>query len=393
MEWIWNRYLNFSIKVRLATLCLCYSACIVATGIAAQSGSLLVKYGSMLLFITLGGIFGWINIWSINRPIQRSINYLQTMASGDLSQEIRVLRKNEFSKMLTAMIELQKSIREIIAGIKGTAGELTDASRLLSTTSADIVQGTGDASSQSDSVSYAVGELSTVAVTISGSCQEMADSAAATEAATQKGAETAASMSQVMAEIERMVVSTMEAVKALGENSERIGTIIDAIEDIADQTNLLALNAAIEAARAGEQGRGFAVVADEVRGLAERTSASTKEIQTIITTLQGDVKNVVTLMDKSADSVRTGAEDVRFSNQAISTIAEQMAPLVARVSQVATAAEEQSATSAGITESMQHIARIIHSAAAGAHETAKAAAVLADSSANLEQMVNRFKLQ
>ncbi len=200
-------------------------------------------------------------------------------------------------------------------------------------------------------------------------------------------------MSAVMAEIERMVINTMDAVKALGENSERIGTIIDAIEDIADQTNLLALNAAIEAARAGEQGRGFAVVADEVRSLAERTTSSTKEIQAIIAALQGDVKNVVTLMDKSADSVRNGAQDVQLSTQAISTISEQIAPLVERVSQVATAAEEQSATSAGITESMQRISQIIHSAATGAHETAKAAAVLASSSSNLEQMVNRFKLQ
>lgn len=392
MEWLWNCYLNFSIKVRLATLCACYSFCIVATGIAAQADSLLVRYGSMVLFILLGGIFGWINIWSINRPIQRAIAYLQTMAKGDLSQDIKVLRKNEFSKMLTAMVDLQSSMKEIIAGIKTTAGELTQASHLLSTTSAGIVHGTDEASSQSDSVTTAVGELAMVSVTISGNCQEMADKAAATEAATKRGSETVASMSSVMAEIERMVVTTMEAVKALGENSQRIGAIIEAIEDIADQTNLLALNAAIEAARAGEQGRGFAVVADEVRSLAERTTTSTKEIQSIIGTLQGNVQNVVTLMDKSADSVRHGADDVRLSNDAIRTIAEQMAPLVERVSQVATAAEEQSATSAGMTDSMQHISQTIHQAATGARETASAAAVLSLSSANLEEMVNRFKL-
>jgi methyl-accepting chemotaxis protein len=231
-----------------------------------------------------------------------------------------------------------------------------------------------------------------VSVTISGNCQEMADKAAATDAATKRGAETVASMSSVMAEIERMVVTTMDAVKALGENSQRIGAIIEAIEDIADQTNLLALNAAIEAARAGEQGRGFAVVADEVRSLAERTTTSTKEIQSIIAALQGNVQNVVTLMDKSADSVRHGADDVRFSNEAIQIIADQMAPLVERVSQVATAAEEQSATSAGMTESMQHISQTIHEAASGARETASAAAALSLSSASLQEMVDRFKL-
>ena len=224
------------------------------------------------------------------------------------------------------------------------------------------------------------------------SCHKMADRAGSTNSATLKGEETITHMTSMMGEIERMVIGTMDAVKALGSNSERIGDIVIAIEDIADQTNLLALNAAIEAARAGDQGRGFAVVADEVRRLAERTTSSTREIQSIIGSLQGDVKNVIGSMEKSANSVRVGTEDVQHSSRAIGSIKEQIAPLLEYVAQVATAAEEQSATSTTINESMRQIIGVVQDAETGAHDSAQAADELARSARNLQEMVNRFKL-
>jgi len=392
MNTLWNYYLNFSIKFRLSVLCVCYSVCILAAGFTAQFDSPVIKYGSTAVFIVLGAAFGWVNIWSVNRPIQRAIAYLQTMASGDLSEEIKILRKNEFSRMLAAMRELQGSMRTMISGMQGTAAHLSSASEMLSTTSSQIAEGTENASEQSVSISTAVDQMASVSATISHSCQEMSEKASGTSNATRSGEETIASMTSMMSEIERMVIGTMEAVKALGANSERIGDIVVAIGDIADQTNLLALNAAIEAARAGDQGRGFAVVADEVRNLAERTTTATREVQSIIASLQGDVKNVVGSMEQSATSVRSGAKDVQLSSQAIGTIREHIVPLIDHVSQVATAAEEQSATSHSITESMRRISDVIHDAASGAHRTEQAAAELARSAHELQQMVNRFKL-
>ncbi len=393
MNTLWNYYLNFSIKFRLSVLCACYSICILAAGFAAQFDSPLIKYGSTVLFIFIGAAFGWVNIWSINRPIQRAIAYLQTMAGGNLSEEINVLRKNEFSRMLVAMKELQSSMRTMIAGIQGTAAHLSSASELLSTTSSQIAVGTDSASEQSAAISTAVDEMASVSATISYSCQEMSNKASGTNEATRRGEETISSMTSMMGEIERMVIGTMEAVKALGTNSERIGDIVVAIGDIADQTNLLALNAAIEAARAGDQGRGFAVVADEVRNLAERTTVATREVQSIIASLQSNVRNVIGSMEQSATSVRSGAKDVQLSSQAISTIKEHIVPLIDHVSQVATAAEEQSATSHSITESMRHISDVIHEAAGGAHRTEQAASELSRSAHELQQMVNRFKLK
>jgi methyl-accepting chemotaxis protein len=392
MNLIWNYYLNLTIKFRLSLLCVCYSLCLIASALAAQAGSPLIKYGSVTLFILLGGLFGWVNIWSIRTPLERAVRYLETMAQGDLSEHIVVSRHNEISQMLHAIKKLQDSMHDIIAGIQQTADHLTSASSDLSTNSGKMAEGTEQASHQSNAVSSAVVEMAVVSNDIALSCQRMADRAGSTNNATLKGEETIAHMTAMMGEIERMVIGAMDAVKALGTNSERIGDIVVAIEDIADQTNLLALNAAIEAARAGDQGRGFAVVADEVRRLAERTTTQTREIQSIIGSLQGDVKNVVGSMERSANSVRIGTEDVQHSSRAIGSIKEQITPLLEYVAQVATAAEEQSATSATITESMRQIIGVVQEASAGAHESAHAAAELSRSALALKGMVNRFTL-
>ena len=392
MNHLWNYYLNLSIRFRLSLLCVCYSLCLLAAGVVCQASSPLVRFGSIATFIILGGLFGWANIWSIRTPLVRAVGYLETMAHGDLSQQITVNRHNEISKMLHAMKKLQDSMRDIIAGIQKTADHLTSASSDLSSNSSRMVQGTEHASAQSNSVSNAVGEMAVVSNDIALSCHKMADRAGSTNSATLKGEETITHMTSMMGEIERMVIGTMDAVKALGSNSERIGDIVIAIEDIADQTNLLALNAAIEAARAGDQGRGFAVVADEVRRLAERTTSSTREIQSIIGSLQGDVKNVIGSMEKSANSVRVGTEDVQHSSRAIGSVKEQIAPLLEYVAQVATAAEEQSATSTTINESMRQIIGVVQDAETGAHDSAQAADELARSARNLQEMVNRFKL-
>jgi methyl-accepting chemotaxis protein len=392
MNALWNQYLNLTIKIRLAVLCVCYSVCIVATAVAQQTDSALLRYGSIVLFILLGAIFGYVNIASITNSLDRASGYLQRMASGDLSTAIDIRRNNEISRMLRAMQELQCSIQQIIAGIQLAANHLAGASQQLLTTSAQITSGTDRAAAQSEAVTTAVDELASVSASISQNCQQMEGKTTGTERATRAGAETIASMTTMMGEIERMVVATMEAVKSLGATSDRIGDIVVAIEDIADQTNLLALNAAIEAARAGDQGRGFAVVADEVRGLAERTSTSTREIQTIIGSLQGEVKKVVTSMEQSARSVQNGSKDVQHSSEAIGEIRSHIAQLVENVSQVATAAEEQSATTAQIFDSMRNISQVVHDAAGGAHRTEQAAAELASSAAQLQQLANRFKL-
>jgi methyl-accepting chemotaxis protein len=220
----------------------------------------------------------------------------------------------------------------------------------------------------------------------------MADKASETKSAATEGKQTIGEMSRMIEEIGRLVTDTTMAVESLGNNSNQIGAIVETIEDIADQTNLLALNAAIEAARAGEQGRGFAVVADEVRRLAERTTRATSEIQKIIATLQGDVRNVIGSMEQSSHSVENGVLGVQRSNHAISDIGSHIEVLTDNVAQVATAVEEQSATTEGVLSNIHAITTIIDDVSNGTAKTGNAAADLSVSAADLKAMAEKFRV-
>lgn len=392
MQSLYNFYLNLTINFRLGLLCFCYSICIIATAVVAHFVSTPVLIGAVFLFIIAGAIFGALNILSISSSISRVISCIQTMAGGDLSNEIIVKRNNEISKILRAMNDLQASMRSVISSIQATSGQLAAASSDLSRTSENIALGTNKASSETVSVSSAVDDLSSVSVEIAHNCQQMAEKASDTRSSASEGERIIGGMAIMMGEIGRMVTDTTAAVESLGANSGHIGAIIASIEEIADQTNLLALNAAIEAARAGEYGRGFAVVADEVRRLAERTTTATREIQTIIDVLQRDVKNVVGSMEQSAKSVSEGTQGVESSNQAIDSIKDQIEVLAMGVAQVATAAEEQSATTAGLTSNMHQISQVISNTSQDAQTTRQAASELASTASRLQEMVSRFKL-
>jgi len=187
-------------------------------------------------------------------------------------------------------------------------------------------------------------------------------------------------------------LKTSEIVQDLGRSSDKIEEIVDTIEEIADQTNLLALNAAIEAARAGEHGRGFAVVADEVRGLAERTAMATKEISVMIKDIQNQTKNVVGTMAGEAEKVRRGAIESEKSGQAVSDILNLVSQLDDKVAQIATAAEQQSVTTREVTMSLQQISDAVNTAADQAKSGIQESASLADLSETLKTIVNNYKI-
>jgi len=392
MQTLQQFYFRLSIKTRIGLLCFCYSICIIAAAILGRSDALLIRYGSLVVFIGLGAFFGFLNMWGIGTSIKRVIGYLQAMAQGDLSQTIVVRNKNEISWVLTSIREVQTSVRSIIGRIQATSNGLTADAVNLKQTSENIAEGAHMAVGQSAAVVNAVEELSSVSSDISRNCQLMAENASETKSATTDGARTIVEMSQMMDEIGKMVTDTTNAVGSLGNNSNQIGEIVATIEDIADQTNLLALNAAIEAARAGDQGRGFAVVADEVRQLAERTTKATSEIQRIIVTLQRDVKNVMGSMEQSSRSVQNGVERVKLSSRAISDISSHIQVLTDSVAQVATAVEEQSATTAGVMDNIRAISGVIEDVSRGTQDTDRASLNLTRSADELKTMASRFQV-
>ena len=393
MQAIANLYLNLSIRFRIALLCVCYSFCIIAAGLVAHFLSHEATAAAMILFITLGFIFGYINIRTISSSIDRSIGYLKAMAAGDLSQEIIVKRNNEISATLRAIKELQESMNSIISEIKTSSSLVSSESGTLYSLSTAIADHTEEAASQSSTVSVAIDQLASASQEISDSCNAMSGMADHTSVLARDGESVVSGMARTMEQIEKMMLDATGAVRDLGTNSEHIDDILSTISDIADQTNLLALNAAIEAARAGEQGRGFAVVADEVRSLAERTSKATQQIQKIIATLQGNVHQVISVMEQSGETVRNGGRDVQNSCKAIAGIRQEIQLLNEQVSHVATAATEQTATTADITRNMHLISGVLQEAAGGAEQTKSSAQEFTRSSNNLQQMVNQFTVK
>ena len=383
---------GLTIKARISILGVLYTLAVLATAFASKNHSDSVHYVVIASSLLLGWIACVICFTSIVEPLLFITGHVEDIAKGDLSRTIITKRKTEFTKVILVMLEMQQSLKTMLSRIQLASDHVAEASRHLKSSSATISAGTTQASGEACSVATAADELSATSTSISESCREMALKASSAKTATLDGAQIIENMTGIIGEIEGVVVSTTEAVNALGKNSERIGNIVVAIGEIADQTNLLALNAAIEAARAGEQGRGFAVVADEVRKLAERTTIATREIQSIIGSLQNDVENVASSMGKSASSVESGTKDVKRSSEAMTIIKSQITPLIEHVSQIALAAGEQSSAAGSINSSMHQMTEVINNSAGIAVQTEETALKLSQAATELQKMVRHFKV-
>jgi methyl-accepting chemotaxis protein/hemerythrin len=249
-----------------------------------------------------------------------------------------------------------------------------------------------DVALQASTIATASEEMSSTSGDIARNCLYAAESARKATEQTHSGSQMVQSSSHLMESISQRVHRTSQTVEGLGKRSDQIGAIVNTIQDIADQTNLLALNAAIEAARAGEQGRGFAVVADEVRALAERTTKATKEIATMIKAIQNETQSAVSSMSEGVKEVQQGVAETTRSGDALEDILNKINELTIQISQVATAAEEQTATTQGITSNIQMITDVVHRNLENSRSTTKATTTLAREVDNLHELVGRFRL-
>ena len=349
--------------------------------------ALIVSGAAVFVFI-----LGLVIYRSIAGPLAQVIATMSLVAAGDLTAHSSINSRDEMGQLSAEINEMVEKLRATISQISGTSTQVAAASDALHSTADRIATGSEEVAAQAGTVATAGEEMSATSGDIAQNCQLAAEGAQRASQAASDGAAVVEKTVTVMGQIAEKVQESAKTVESLGARSDQIGNIIGTIEDIADQTNLLALNAAIEAARAGEQGRGFAVVADEVRALAERTTRATKEIGEMIKAIQRETKGAVAAMEQGVHQVEAGTEEAAKSGQALQDILAQVNDVAMQVNQIATAAEEQTATTSEISNNMMQITEVVQQTSQGAHESATAAAQLNGNAEELQRLVRQFKL-
>jgi methyl-accepting chemotaxis protein len=351
---------------------------------------LMLISGALAFLLGLGGAVFLIN--NFVTRLNRVSVAMGRVADGDLSTEIKIFAKDEIGDLGRAINRTLESMRAMVTSIRDTAAQVASASTQLYATSEQIATGAEEVAAQASTVATASEEMTSTSSEIAKNCLLAVESSKQAGDSAETGAMVVQETVAEMGRIAERVKESAQTVESLGARSDQIGEIVGTIEDIADQTNLLALNAAIEAARAGEQGRGFAVVADEVRALAERTTKATKEIGAMIKAIQVETKSAVASMEQGVSEVEKGTVDAAKSGEALREILEQANSVTMQINQIATAAEEQTATTNEITSNIQQITEVVHETAKGSQESASAANQLSRLAEELQELVNRFRL-
>jgi methyl-accepting chemotaxis protein len=356
----------------------------------AITGLLIVCIITILIAIACGVLI----TRGITVPLGRMRDMLQDIAQGegDLTKRLNADSKDELGEVSRWFNTFVDKLHGIINKISDTTNLVASASTQLNATAQMMATGSEEVSAQVGTVATAGEEMSATSGDIAQNCQFAAEASQQASTAAVTGAKVVDETIFLMNSIAGLVRNSANAVESLGNRSDQIGAIVGTIEDIADQTNLLALNAAIEAARAGEQGRGFAVVADEVRALAERTTRATREIGEMIKAIQLETKGAVIAMEQGVNEVAKGSATAANSGRALEEILEQINSVTTQINQVATAAEEQTATTSEISSNMQQITDAVAQTANGAQESAVAAEQLSGLADDLRVIVRQFKL-
>ncbi|OGT97640.1 MAG: chemotaxis protein [Geobacteraceae bacterium GWC2_48_7] len=348
--------------------------------------------GSILLALAFGFASGFIIASSVGRSSIELKNTAEQLADGNLTVRVQTTSNDELGVIGQSFNKIADTLQSVMERVRSSSLSLTAAAAELRTNAEQIATGAEDVAAQATTVATAGEEMAATSNDIASNCSMAVESANQACGAATSGAEIVQLTVQGMARIAAKVQDSSKTVESLGARSDQIGEIIGTIEDIADQTNLLALNAAIEAARAGEQGRGFAVVADEVRALAERTTRATREIGEMIKAIQGETKNAVAAMEEGVREVERGTEDAARSGQALQEILSQVSDVTQQINQIATAAEEQTATTCEISSNMQRITDVVQETVGSSQMTADAAGRLSDLAQDLQGIVQNFKL-
>ncbi|MDR9751660.1 methyl-accepting chemotaxis protein [Pseudomonas sp. SZMC_28357] len=337
-------------------------------------------------------LFAWLLTNSITRPIANALDAAETIAEGNLTRPISADGSDEAGRLLAAMAKMQDKLRDTLQRISGSATQLASAAEELNSVTDESARGLTQQNNEIEQAATAVNEMTSAV-------EEVARNAVSTSEAS-KNATTSAGdgrdlVQETVSAIERMstdVQSTATLIGDLANESRDIGKVLDVIRGLADQTNLLALNAAIEAARAGEAGRGFAVVADEVRALAHRTQQSTSEIERMIGSIQTGTEHAVDSMRNSTERAESTLNIARGAGLSLDTINSAIVEINERNLVIASAAEEQAQVAREVDRNLVNIRDLSVQSATGASQTSAASNELSRLAIDLNSMVGRFSL-
>ena len=341
-------------------------------------------------------IVGIIAAWAITRqiviPLQHTLKTVKRVAAGDLTQDTRTDRRDELGQLQQAVQGMTEGLRELVGGISDGVTQIASAAEELSAVTEQTSAGVNSQKVETDQVATAMHEMTATVQEVARNAEEASEAALAADQQAREGDKV---VGEAIAHIEKLAIEvghSTEAMSHLKRESDKIGSVLDVIKSVAQQTNLLALNAAIEAARAGEHGRGFAVVADEVRSLAQRTQKSTEEIEELIAGLQSGTQQVSSSMDNSRALTDNSVELTRRAGESLGNITRTVSTIQGMNQQIAAAAEQQSAVADEINRSVLNVRDVSEQTAAASEETAASSIELARLGTHLQALVGRFKV-
>ena len=345
-----------------------------------------------LLALLAGVLAAVIITRQITRPLRDTLQAVERIAGGDLTHDMRVTRRDEIGVLQQGIARMGTTLRELISGIRDGVTQIASAAEELSAVTEQTSAGANSQKVETDQVATAMHEMAATVQEVARNAEQASHAATGADDEARAGDRV---VGEAISQIERLaeeVHRSTEAMTLLQQESQKIGSVMDVIKSVAEQTNLLALNAAIEAARAGEAGRGFAVVADEVRGLAQRTQKSTEEIEELVAGLQHGTQQVANAMQGSRTLTDSSVELARKAGASLENITSTVSSIQSMNQQIAAAAEQQSAVAEEISRSILNVRDVSEQTAAASDETAASSVELARLGGHLQMLVSQFRV-